>query len=273
MRMPVYGKPDRKRNVYDEVRNAVLYRKADELRRFAETDLETVMLVAREGDSIDPSIIAEICPHLTPRIVEFVAQLAQDLDRPEAQQVPEVIIRLARMPGVDPMALMHAYMSSCAKWSNQSILEGLDIYPIEQIERFIFNTWIQEHNCKGLLDLSIYHQNFDKEKWMVAFLVFNDVAGICDMIVRGLFDTIAIDDMAYQFAVDASSDVSSPIYTECLNQLFHLCLILEDKLNLSRIEDFLIQIDEDEHMLAFHNMFKTRSAIPDYLMVKKILHS
>lgn len=273
MKIPVYGKADRKPNVYHEVREAVLYKKEARLREFAKSDPDTVMLVAMEGPSIDPSTIATICPELLPRIAEFVAKAAQDGQSPSDRQVPEIVLRLAEMLGPDAGMLQEAFYASCAAYSNRAVLEGLELFGIPGAESFIIERVISKNNCKGLMDLATYYPDFNRDLWVDVFIKHEDINGAVDMIGRGLFEVTMVDDKAYLIVEAASVDPESAEFKQALKILFELAELLEDKLNLSRIEDLLIKVDVDSYMNAFADMFKMRNAIPDYLLMKKILNS
>lgn len=273
LRIPQYGKKDRQVNHIQEIRDAILYKKEDVLRTYSNSHPNEFAMVIRMGSMVDPSYVAQVCPNLLPEIVDHLVSLTDENADPVHQQVPEVILRIARMEGADRARLWNVYVASCKQFSLDAILEAMDIYPIDAIEDFVIQNNISEGNCKGLLDLTLYHKAIDQVKYANLFIQHRDIYGAIDMVTRGLIDVQHLDDGFYNRFAAELKDTDSSEFERAFEELLAFTQQLPDKVNLDRIETDLIAKDQDHLMAQFAVLFPGRDAIPNYLMVKKILNS
>jgi hypothetical protein len=273
MKLPTYGKLNRERNYYHEVREAILYKKEDLLKKFADTIPDTVLLVMKEGISIDPSIVATICPQFLPQVQDHLIELSQDENGRLQQQVPEIVLRVAKMDTLSPYRLWQAFAASCRQYSLQYILEGIGTYDISLIEDFIIEHTLGHENCKMLLDFTLYYTDFDRDQYVKLFINHKDIFGLCDMIGRNLIDVALADDVIYA-AVDLhKTDADGTDFQTAYGTMMQFLSQVKDKANLDRVETMFIGMDNDEIMGSYIQLFPDRSAIPDYLSIKTILHS
>lgn len=270
--MTNYGRIDRQRNYYGEIRDAILYKKESIIRELSMSHPDTLFLVLQEGESIDPSVVAEICPELISRIEDFLVSLSESDDRVK-QQVPEVILRVARMPGSDPQRLFGAFASSCKQFSLRSILEGMDLYSIKDIEQFIFDNSLQDHNCKALEDLSLYYKDFDKLKYTTALINHHDIIRLGDFVKSQLLDVVSVDNIIFDKVDATKSDVKSREFIDSIDIMFEYINSTKDQSDLLRVEKLLIEINENKYLQMFVSIFPDRTVVQDYMTVQNIMNA
>jgi hypothetical protein len=282
MRMPVYSLgPVETPNYYAQAREALLYQRFEELKKLAEEHPETVTLLAKEGPPVDPAQIIIHCENVRDSIVQWVISLQHGADK-KLQLQPESILDLARMPESNPRAYFTAFLSSCLTFSLRSVLEGVDLYEMKEIEEFVIANSVFEKNCKALQDLSMYHTDYDRAQWADIFIKMDDVYGAVEMVNLGKLDFAHIDDSLFNAFQAESSDTQSENFLMTLERVFELVHVAADKVDLARVEELLVQIDrsaastdEDlqEQLLAYMRLTPDRNFVRDYLTVKKIMHS
>jgi len=274
MRRVQYGNKNRPVNTYQEVRDAVLYKRKSEILLYAETDPDTLMKVACEGDKIDPSYIAELCP-------QYLSTIEDQIINDPSVQTPEIIIKIAKHPNARVKELLGAFLSSCSIYSYQAVLEGLDVFDPQTLETWLVENCISVGNCKNLRDFAKYSPTFEKDKYLKIFLSKSDLVSVFKLANDGLFSVQEVDDMifnetyaSYQLISDktrqATEDDHSN-YSHNINNLFLMAEEMQTSINLDRIEDFLIEEDNENNMYMWVNIFNDRPKVSDYLSVKEIM--
>lgn len=273
LRVPTYGKQNRTVDYRYEIRNAILHKKTEELAKFSVSHPDILMGIIYSDSIIDPSYVASVCPDLIPKIEDHIVSLSEDESNRVSQQVPEVILRIAKMDGANPQKLWDPFVLSCIQFSEQYILEGLDVYDHRDIEQFIITFSLSENNCKALLDFTLYHTNIDQELYSNLFIKYDDIYGACDLINRGTLDPCRFDDTLYKDFQSHQSLTSIEDFERSFQRVMVFAKAVQGKANLDRIEMDLINMDHDGFMNVFVENFPDRETIPNYLTVKKIMKS
>lgn len=276
MRIPQYGRQNREPNNYDDIRNAVLYKKEDLIRGYLKSHREMLLLVAKEGIRIDPSYIATICPEIVNDIINHVVSTNNECD-PIDCHVPEVILRLSTIPGVDATVLKDTFFNSCRIFSLQTALEGIDQFGITEVESFMMTFGVNTHNCKNLIDLSSYFPDLNQFNWIAKFHEMKDYDGLATMVAKERFALIHVDDIFFQELYNSSIKVvtDDEINAFLVNwgHFIPLLNLFGDKLKLDRVEDLLIRVDMDNISENFVKVVPGRTAVVDHLLLKKIMHA
>lgn len=280
--MPIYGSKEKAPiNWYHEARNAVLYSNIERLVEIAKDHPEDVLLAAREGGAVDPYIIALHCEELRTQVVQYVAEL-EHADDKLMQQQPETILALAKLPGVNPETLFSALLSSCITFSFQAILGAIGTFDIKKIEEFIIEKALNNGSCKSLQDLAMYYTDYDRGQWAALFIQHDDIYGATTMANEGKLDHSDIDNALMAVVAQHATDVHSGEFQVAIENLFRFVEVAQDKANLMRIEDFLIDADRalqgqeeqlDKILIQFVRLVPTRDAVRDYMTVKRVMQS